>query len=93
MKMLSEVCIEIKELIVTVLNLQGVSANDIQDEASFFEGGLGLDSIDLLELIVLIEKKYGLKIKNDDEGRMNLKNPLTLSTAVYNHISSRMSKL
>ena len=37
MKMLSEVCIEIKELIVTVLNLQGVSANDIQDEASFLK--------------------------------------------------------
>lgn len=91
MQEFSDICAEIKELVVKILDLQIDSVDEIQDEISFFEGGLGLDSIDLLELIVLVEKKYGLKIKNDEAGRLNLRNPLSLSQAVFQHISSNLS--
>ena len=58
---------EIKELIVEALMLDDVSADDIDSEAPLFVEGLGLDSIDALELAIAIDKKYGVKIKAEDE--------------------------
>ena len=58
---------EIKALIVDVLALEDVKAADIDSQAPIFGTGLGLDSIDALELALAIGKKYGVKIKADDE--------------------------
>jgi len=58
---------EIKELIVEALMLDDVSADDIDSNAPLFVEGLGLDSIDALELAIAIDKKYGVKIKAEDE--------------------------
>jgi acyl carrier protein len=58
---------EIKELIVEALMLDDVSADDIDSSAPLFVEGLGLDSIDALELAIAIDKKYGVKIKAEDE--------------------------
>ncbi|MCA9615470.1 MAG: acyl carrier protein [Sandaracinus sp.] len=58
---------EIKELIVEALMLDDVSADDIDSDAPLFVEGLGLDSIDALELAIAIDKKYGVKIKAEDE--------------------------
>lgn len=59
--------LEIKQLIVDALMLDDVSAGDIASDAPLFIEGLGLDSIDALELAIAIDKKYGVKIKAEDE--------------------------
>ena len=56
---------ELAQLIVTALNLE-VSAEDIQPDAPLYGDGLGLDSIDILELSLAISKTYGIQIKSDD---------------------------
>lgn len=56
---------ELKKHIITTLNLPDITEQEIQDQAPLFREGLGLDSIDALELTVTLEKKY--KIKFDDE--------------------------
>ena len=58
---------ELKVLIVDVLGLEDVKPADIDSQAAIFGAGLGLDSIDALELALAISKKYGVKIKADDE--------------------------
>jgi acyl carrier protein len=60
---------ELKEQIIDVLNLEDMLPEDIEDSAPLFGEGLGLDSIDALELIVLLEKNYGIKIKDPSIGK------------------------
>ncbi|MBC8487926.1 MAG: acyl carrier protein [Bacteroidetes bacterium] len=59
----------LKKEIIEVLNLEEMEIEDIETDAPLFVEGLGLDSIDALELIVLLEKKYGLKIETAEEGK------------------------
>ena len=58
---------EIKALIVESLKLEGVSTHDIDARAPLVGGGLGLDSIDILELAMAIHKRYGVKTETDDD--------------------------
>ncbi len=58
---------EIKELIIKALELEDISASDIDENEALFDEGLGLDSIDALELGVALQKKYGVKIENKKE--------------------------
>jgi len=60
---------ELKKQIIEELNLEDISISDIIDDAPLFGDGLGLDSIDALELIVLLEKYHGVKIINPEDGR------------------------
>ena len=61
---------ELAELLVESLNLEGVNAADIDSEAPLFGDGLGLDSIDALELALAISKRYGFQLRSDsDENR------------------------
>lgn len=60
---------ELKEKIIAVLNLEDVSASDINNTDPLFGEGLGLDSIDALELIVLLDKDYGIKLTDPKEGK------------------------
>ena len=61
---------ELKLKIIDVLNLVDLKAEDIVDDAPLFgDLGLGLDSIDALELILLMEKDYGIKLKDTSEGK------------------------
>jgi acyl carrier protein len=53
---------ELKSLIVSTLNLEDIAPDDIASEEPLFDAGLGLDSIDALELGVAIQKRYGIKI-------------------------------
>jgi acyl carrier protein len=57
----------IKRLIVDALMLEDIEPNEIEDEAPLFGSGLGLDSIDALELAIAIDKKFGVKIEAEDE--------------------------
>ncbi|MDE6296763.1 MAG: acyl carrier protein [Muribaculaceae bacterium] len=60
---------ELKGLIIEALNLEDMTPADIDADASLFGEGLGLDSIDALELIVLLERNYGIRLTNPAEGK------------------------
>jgi acyl carrier protein len=62
---------EIKLLIIDALGLEDISAQDIGDEQTLFGEGLGLDSVDALELGLAIQKKYGIKIDADAKDTRN----------------------
>ncbi|QJR15720.1 phosphopantetheine-binding protein [Usitatibacter palustris] len=57
---------ELASLLVETLHLEGVAANQIDPVAPLFGEGLGLDSLDMLELSMAIEQKYGIKLRSDD---------------------------
>lgn len=59
----------LKERIIDVLNLEDITPTDIQDNDPLFGDGLGLDSIDALELIVLLDKEYGIKLADPKQGK------------------------
>ena len=63
--------LEIKELIIDALGLEDISAQDIGNEQTLFGEGLGLDSVDALELGLAIQKKYGIKIDADAKDTRN----------------------
>lgn len=58
---------ELADLLVESLNLDGVVASEIDPDAPLFNTGLGLDSIDALELALAISKKYGFQVRSDNE--------------------------
>ncbi|MBO7522260.1 MAG: acyl carrier protein [Bacteroidales bacterium] len=66
---MDELILKLKQEIIEVLNLEDIKPEDIPDEAPLFGEGLGLDSIDALELIVLLEKNYGIKVADPSEGK------------------------
>lgn len=60
----------LKQLIIEALNLDSITPEDIDDNAPLFgDEGLGLDSIDVLELIVLLERNFGIRLTNPKEGK------------------------
>ncbi|WP_299887260.1 phosphopantetheine-binding protein [uncultured Lacinutrix sp.] len=61
--------LELKENIIEQLNLEDMTADDIANDDILFGDGLGLDSIDALELIVMLDKNYGIKLADPKEGR------------------------
>ena len=60
---------ELKEKIIEQLNLEEFSVADIADDDALFGDGLGLDSIDALELIVMLDKDYGIQLTDPKEGK------------------------
>jgi acyl carrier protein len=64
---------KLKNEIIEVLNLTEMTPESIDENAPLFVEGMGLDSIDALELIVLLEKKYGLKLVTAEEGKKVLR--------------------
>ena len=61
---------KLKTQLIDALNLEEISPEDIDTEAPLFgDEGLGLDSIDALEIILLLDKEYGIKLKNPAEGK------------------------
>jgi acyl carrier protein len=63
---------QLKQKIIAFLNLTDITPDDIKDDKPLFGEGLGLDSIDSLELIVLLNREYGIVIKDLKEGRKAL---------------------
>lgn len=76
---MEELKAELKNKIVEVLNLEDISVDDIQDNDPLFGDGLGLDSIDALELIVLMDKDYGIKLSDPKEGKTIFQSIETMS--------------
>lgn len=63
---------EIKDLIIKSLDLEDITVDDIKDDEPLFNDGLGLDSIDALEIGMALQKKYNLKIDSDKENNSKL---------------------
>lgn len=76
---------QLKAQIIQFLNLTDLTPADIKDEEPLFGDGLGLDSIDSLELIVLLKKEYGIDIRDPKEGRKALLDINTLADYVEEH--------
>jgi acyl carrier protein len=77
---------ELAELLVESLNLDGVEPSGIDPEAPLFGAGLGLDSIDALELALAISKKYGFQLRSDnDDNRRIFASLRALSAHVEQH--------
>ncbi|MCR5003186.1 MAG: acyl carrier protein [Bacteroidales bacterium] len=73
----------LKAQIIEALNLDGMTPEDIDSSAPLFgDEGLGLDSIDALELILLMEKNYGIKLKNPAEGKEIFKSVETMASYI-----------
>ncbi|MBI5539199.1 MAG: acyl carrier protein [Bacteroidia bacterium] len=64
-----ELKLQLKNHIIKYLNLLEMTPDDIKDDQPLFGDGLGLDSIDSIELIVLLEREYGIKIQDPKDGR------------------------
>jgi len=75
----------LKEQIIEFLNLPSTTAADIADDEPLFGEGLGLDSIDSLELIVLLNREYGIVIKDPKEGRKVLVDINTMVDYIQHH--------
>ena len=66
---MDELILNLKEQIIEALNLEGMTPDDIDNDGPLFGEGLGLDSIDALELIVILDKNYGIKLASPSEGK------------------------
>lgn len=76
---------ELKEKIIEVLNLEDINVADINDNDPLFGDGLGLDSIDALELIVLLDKEYGIKLLDPKLGKTIFESIETMSAYITEH--------
>jgi len=76
---------DLKEMLVRDLKLQDINPEEIGDDDPLFEQGLGLDSLDAVELVVLINKHYDIQIQDMEEGRV----AFASINALANYISER----
>ncbi|KXB32313.1 acyl carrier protein [Dechloromonas denitrificans] len=78
---------ELKLFIIETMNLEDITPSDIgNDSLLFAEDGLGLDSIDALELVLALKKKYGIVLEaNDEQARQHLRSVATLAALIEAH--------
>jgi len=81
--------LKLKEQIIAALNLEDLTPADIDDAAPLFGEGLGLDSIDALELIVMLEREYGIRVNNPADGKQLFKSVNTLADYVAEHAAQK----
>ncbi len=82
---MSELIATLKTQIIEQLNLQHLKPEDIGDDQPLFVEGLGLDSIDALELIVLLQQKYGIKLANPQDGPLVFKSVKSIADYITEH--------
>jgi acyl carrier protein len=82
---MDELIEKLKQEVIQQLNLEEISAEDIDPDAPLFGEGLGLDSIDALELIVLLEKNYGIKIEDPKDGKKIFFSIRTMAEYITEH--------
>lgn len=79
---MEDLIIKLKQQIIEALNLEDMEVDDIDTDAPLFIEGLGLDSIDALELNVLMEKEYDIKITTSEEGKKILHSVRTMAERI-----------
>lgn len=75
----------VKEMIIQRLKLEGMTPGDIDDQAPLFGDGLGLDSIDALELVLGVEQAFGVKIEDEAAGMKAFRNVEALTAFIQEH--------
>lgn len=73
---------KLKELLIERLKFEDMTPEEIGDDEPLFAGGLGLDSIDALEIVVMLESEFGIKVKNESSARDNFKSVASLARFV-----------
>jgi len=76
---------DLKKQIVAQLNLQDINPEEIGDDQALFVEGLGLDSIDALELIVLLQQHYNIKLSNAEDGPKVFRTVRTMAEYITTH--------
>ena len=84
-KSIDELIKELRQELVKQLNLEDMLPENFDENTPLFGEGLGLDSIDSLELVVLLDRNYGLKLKDPKEGRTVFYSIRTMAEYIYNN--------
>ena len=83
---------KLKCMIIERLQLEDVTPGDVSDDDPIFDGGLGLDSLDALDLVLLLEKEFNVRIKDPQQARKILSTTNTLAEYILNHGSLEPDK-
>ena len=78
---------KLKELLIERLKFEDMTPEDISDDDPLFGGGLGLDSIDALEIVVMLESEFGIKLKNESSARDYFKSIASLADFVEQRLA------
>jgi len=79
---------KLKELLIERLKFEDMTPDDIPDDEPLFGGGLGLDSIDALEIVVMLESEFGIKVKNETSARDSFRS----ITSLANYVESKLGQ-
>jgi acyl carrier protein len=82
---------KLKELLIERLKFEDMTPEDIGDDQPLFDGGLGLDSIDALEIVVMLETEFGIKVKNETSARDYFRSVSTLAELVEEKLAAAKS--
>ena len=80
---LSEIRAKLKEQLVANLNIEGVTPEQIKDDDALFGEGLGLDSLDAVEIVVILQRHFGVEVKDMEKGREIFRSVNTLADYIY----------
>jgi acyl carrier protein len=83
---------KLKELLIERLKFEDMTPDDIPDDQPLFAGGLGLDSIDALEIVVMLESEFGIKVKNETSARDSFKSISTLADFVTARLAQEQAQ-
>ena len=86
----SELRHKLKTLLIDRLKFEDMTPDEISDDEALFDGGLGLDSIDALEIVVMLEVEFGIKVKNEGSARESFRSIATLAEFVRERQSAKV---
>lgn len=82
----------LKELLIERLKFEDMTPDDISNDEPLFAGGLGLDSIDALEIVVMLESEFGIKVKNEGSAREHFRSIGTLADYIEQRLAQKQQQ-
>ena len=83
---------KLKELLIERLKFEDMTPDDIGDDDALFDGGLGLDSIDALEIVVMLEGEFGIKVENESSARSHFRSIASLAGFVEEKLAEKTAQ-